>query len=229
MPVEAVQLVHRHHVQIAFDFVNAPEMAGGVEVHPAPGETGFVPDLAGGQDPALLFGGLVAIDGGRQQLPEGGQGVDDAAQCAGADDGVARGDGQSIGFRGQGDVLQENEPLQFAAFQRTLQPERRGHGASLAADIAQVEGEARDGLQGLLPEGWVAFDGNPAHSQRPLLQLGMGRLGDDALQCVRARTQDEQTEENGGQDLFHLVKIINKSTTRALQRLKLWQSDLLFW
>ena len=39
MPVEAVELMHLHHVQIAFHLIHTPEMAGYVKVHSAIGKS----------------------------------------------------------------------------------------------------------------------------------------------------------------------------------------------
>ena len=83
-------------------------------MHPPVGEAGLVADLAAGQDPFLLLCGMLAVDGGREHLPQGLQGIKNAVQSAGADDGVTGLDEDGVGFGRKGSVMQEYESLELA-------------------------------------------------------------------------------------------------------------------
>ena len=199
VPVETVELVHRHHVQVALDLVDAPEMPRGVQVHAAPGEARAVLDQAAGQRPAVLQGLPTAVYGRREQLPEGLQGVDDAVQAARADDGVPLRYEDGVGFRGEGSVAQEDDAFHLAAREGVAQAGRSGDRGGLAAGIAQARRETADRLHGRRIESRVAFDRGAADAERPFGRFGFRRPGDDVVQRTGARTQGQETKQQGGQ------------------------------
>ena len=79
MPVEAVHVVQRQHVDILLDKVGREEVARAVEVHAAIGEAGCVVDDHGGQSHLFRLG-----EHG-QTLAQGLYAVEDALDCGAAD------------------------------------------------------------------------------------------------------------------------------------------------
>ena len=79
MPVEAVHVVQRQHINILLDKVGREEVARAVEVHAAIGEAGCVVDDHGGQ--SHLFG----LGQHGQTLAQGLYAVEDALGCGAAD------------------------------------------------------------------------------------------------------------------------------------------------
>ena len=82
MPVEAVDLVEGHQVDVALQEGNVEEMQAAVEVHSAVGEAGLVFDIAAGQRPfhSPLGGGCE--NGIGKELQDGLQGVERARAAA---------------------------------------------------------------------------------------------------------------------------------------------------
>ena len=76
VPVEAVELIGCHHVQVALGFLDGEEVAAGIQVHAAIGEAGLVVDMREGQRPVGL-GLFRTINGRRQHLLERFAGIDE--------------------------------------------------------------------------------------------------------------------------------------------------------
>ena len=79
VPVEAVELVGRHHVQIALGLLDGEEVAAGIQVHAAVGKAGLILNVGARENPIGL-NSLVSIDGGGQHLLEGLAGIDKAIE-----------------------------------------------------------------------------------------------------------------------------------------------------
>ena len=80
MPVQAVELVGHHHVNVALGLFNCPEVAAAVKMHSAVSEAGLVKDLYAGENPGSLLGLLVAVNCGRKHLLDGFAGIDEAVK-----------------------------------------------------------------------------------------------------------------------------------------------------
>ena len=90
VPVEFVEFVGGHQVEVAFDLVDGVEVAADVEVHAAPVESRGVADGDVG-DPAVG-----RVDG--DELAQGGDAHGHAARAGAADDDAVAIDGQGVGF-----------------------------------------------------------------------------------------------------------------------------------
>ena len=90
-------------------------------------------------------------------------------------------------FGRKGSVMQEYESLELAGREGVGQPQGGGRDAGLAAGIAELGGETFDSIQRRRLEGRVALEGDAGHPQRPLVQLGAHRPGNDLFERVRAR------------------------------------------
>ena len=82
MPVEHIQLVHLHQVQVVLDDVLGDEVPAGVEEDTAVGEPGAVPDLGQVEEQQL---GLAVVRAGVDQLAETLQTSQDSPHCGGQD------------------------------------------------------------------------------------------------------------------------------------------------
>ena len=77
MPMEAVELVDGHDIQVLLDFIHREEMAGHIQVQAAPDEPGGIFDGQAGHGPVGRDSGGT-IHGGGHQLPERLPGVKNA-------------------------------------------------------------------------------------------------------------------------------------------------------
>ena len=68
VPMQAVELMHRHNVDVALDLLNREEVARNVEVHTTIAKTRSVLDRKAGHRPILIGSQRLAIDLGGQQL-----------------------------------------------------------------------------------------------------------------------------------------------------------------
>ena len=159
-------------------------------MHAAPGETRGVFDQAAGERPALVQGLPVAVDGGREHLTERLQGIKDAVQSVGADDGVAGRHEDGVCFVGEGSVVQDDEAFYLAAGEGVAQAERSGDRGGLAAGVAQACREPADCFYRGRIERRVTLDRGAADAERPLEQFGFRGVGDDVVQHARARTYE---------------------------------------
>ena len=79
VPVQAVQFVYGHYIQVTFHLIHAPEVTGNVQVHTPVGKARLVLDAHIRQHPVGL-GLFSAVNGGREHLLEGFAGIDKAVQ-----------------------------------------------------------------------------------------------------------------------------------------------------
>ncbi len=79
VPVQAVQFVYGHYIQVTFHLIHAPEVTGNVQVHAPVGKARLVLDAHIRQHPVGL-GLFSAVNGGRKHLLEGFAGIDKAVQ-----------------------------------------------------------------------------------------------------------------------------------------------------
>lgn len=138
VPVQAVHVVERHHVDVGFHLVNGEEVAAHVEVDAAVGEARLVGDDRGRQQGRAAAG----HDGLAQRL----QTVEDAGLGIAAYLDAVAGDAQRVGFRTAvvGRQLQQDVAPGLAA----------GFGAvGLARGGLQVSGQ----VAGVAPHGLIAF------------------------------------------------------------------------
>ena len=94
VPVEGIQLVHRHGVQQLFDLGLVEKVAADIQHESAPWEARLVGDIHAGQLPVHAVDTLRGIDFRRQQLQQSLHAVKEARLRWGGDD-------DDIGFRGQ--------------------------------------------------------------------------------------------------------------------------------
>ena len=128
MPVEAVLLVHRHHIEEFLYGLHGIEVAAAVELHSAPGDPGGVLYAAALRLPGNIRDGFVGVCRSGQQLAEGLQAVEGAGGIGGIDLDAAAADGEPVTLCGLVFILlEDNRAAEEVAFRRKTVPGGHGH------------------------------------------------------------------------------------------------------
>ena len=126
VPVEAVELVDGHRVQYLLDLILAEEVPAAVQHQAAVAKARGVRNVAARQAPSGSRVRLRAVNSHRQHLPEGLDGIQEAAEAACAHLGCAPPYADGISFRGNGIILDEtHSPATFRDFARLAASKRQ--------------------------------------------------------------------------------------------------------
>ena len=179
VPVQAVELVDRHHVEHLLDFVQAEEVPAAVEHEAAVAEAGSVLDLAAGDLPFCLEVGSTFVDGQRQHLPYGLEGVKEAVVVICAHDGGLLAYADPVALCRYGLVLYEVKAFDLAALHGTGEPDRVCYRDGLAARKRQAVRELPYGTEAQGVHCRVAVDVDALEAQGTLCELYLLRGGND--------------------------------------------------
>ena len=135
VPVQAVHLVEGEHVDDALHFVLVEEVAGYVEHVAAMAQQGFVVDVETGHTPISRRRGGAGKEGGREQLAEGLQAVEETGARGGANFNARGADRKLVGFGTQAAIGEQAHSTRFGTRARGF----RRHGT--ARGFAQAGGE----------------------------------------------------------------------------------------
>ena len=161
VPVEAVELVDRHHVEVAFHLFDRKEMARHVEVHAPVSETRGILDAHTRQHPLLAGRRLRPVNRRGQHLPQALHGVEKAGETRRTDFDALRGDIEPVPLFRQ--RLVEDE-----ADARGGKLVGDGHGVLPAGGFRQLCGEFRHGALRPLVGTAVAHDAFALDGERPV-------------------------------------------------------------
>ena len=161
LPVEAVELVDRHHVEVAFHLFDRKEMARHVEVHAPVSETRGILDAHTRQHPLLAGRRLRPVNRRGQHLPQALHGVEKAGETRRTDFDALRGDIKPVPLFRQ--RLVEDE-----ADARGGKLVGDGHGVLPAGGFRQLRGEFRHGALRPLVGTAVAHDAFALDGERPV-------------------------------------------------------------
>ena len=107
--MEAVHLVHRHEVQVLLDLVDREEMAADIQEETPIAETRFIGNIHGRNRPGIGHG-RSSVYGGRHELFQRLDGVEQPRPRGGLDHHLVSCNCQCISLFSQGPILQEIEP-----------------------------------------------------------------------------------------------------------------------
>ena len=201
MPVEAVELVHRHDVEVAFHFRYAEEMASAVEVRTPVAEARRILDHDGGEIPFhLVGGGLPAVDLDGQHLLERLDGIEESIAVRRCDGDRFLADGDRVFAALQGRVAIEGESLGGAVPYGLGNADGGRERAGLSADLGQLDGEAPDGALADGIDGRVAVELGAAGLETALLHLHALGIGDHVEGFGLFGDQTDGGEQEGRAD-----------------------------
>ena len=201
MPVETVELVERHYVEVLLRLFDAPEMSDRIHVHAAVGKARTVGNHAAGQFP--FAAGLAFVDADREHLAEGLHRIEEAVVRACCDLHPLAGDLYAVVFFRQGAVFQEIDALELCRFGRRFQTCGDGDAAHLSGGRGDVVRKHDDGLDGALFEAGVVVESGAANVEAALGELDFPRLGSNLQSRSFGNGEHRRQEGDQKKYLFH--------------------------
>ena len=195
MPVEAVELVHGHNVEVALDRVDAEEMARAVQVHSAVCETRLVGNDGTGQVPVGVLCEGRAVDGLRQHLLERRDRIQYAVVSGSVNLGGFLAYLDAVLLVAKARITDEYESLDRAGLGRGDDADRNGERTDLAGHDGHPCGEVLDRRPGAGVEGRVAVDAGSDGLESPFLELDALRLGDDVKDRILGGTGEGHEQQ----------------------------------
>ena len=181
MPMEAVELVKRHDVQILLDFLDGEEMPRAVKVHASVAEARLVLDLHAREEELLRRVRLITKNIDARELLQCLDRIEESIVRRSADDAVNLADGDGIFLLRETRVIKEYEALHLVVV--LVKSHRSGVGAYSSADECDLVGEFLDDLLTLGINGLIAVEIGAGTLERTFPNLDALRIRDDIDRC----------------------------------------------
>ena len=198
VPVQAVELVYRHDIEVLLDLFDGEEMPGAVKVHAPVSEPGFVLDRDCREHELLGRINLVGIDGGIGELLESLDGIEESVLPVSLDHAVLLCDVNRIFLRTHSDVLKEHETFHLTIHGRFRESYRRGEGVGPSAYECDPVREVTDESGAFRVDGLIAVEVGTSALESAfadLHTLGIGNHIDDRLGLFGAHHHRNEGED----------------------------------